>query len=187
MSKGRHASDNQMPFLRDLSIMGLVILVVALIVFGGISFLVNVFGDDTPIAADTSTTTTQQSTTSSSTSTTTSSTTTTQPTTTTTSTVTTIRPNADVRVLVLNSTSTSGLAARFTQRLSDLGYDMLEPDNHSEALEQSRVWYRTGFGAEALELAAQVPDAKTERLGEGALESVIEADIVVVLGASFEE
>lgn len=188
MAKGRHASENQAPFIRDLAIMALVIIVVAMVVFGAISFLVNVFGDDTPLAAGSSstTTTTELPATSSTTTTSPTTTSTTRPpttTSTTAATVTTIRDNAEVRVLVLNSTGISGLAGRLSEELADLGYDMATPDNYPEALEQSRIWYAEGFGAEALELGAQIPDALTEKLEDAELD----ADIVVVLGASYEE
>ncbi len=189
MAKGRHASDNKAPFIRDLAIMALVIVVVAMVVFGAISFLVNVFGDDTPLASGSSstTTTTELPATSSTTTTRPTTTSTTRASTTTTSTtaatVTTIRDNAEVRVLVLNSTGISGLAGRLSEALAELGYDMATPDNYPEALEQSRIWYAEGYGAEALELGAQIPDALTEKLEDAELD----ADIVVVLGASYEE
>ena len=117
------------------------------------------------------------------------STSTTAPTTTTTTAPTTtvpvieVRPPEEVTVLVLNSVGTQGLAGRVTERLADLGYDMLEPDNFEPLLEQSRIWYKPGYGPDANDLAANFPDAVTEFNPD----ELPEADIVVLLGASYEE
>jgi hypothetical protein len=78
----------------------------------------------------------------------------------------------------------SGLAAQVTEHLNELGYQTLVPDNYTPLLAQSRVWFSPGFDAEALEVAGEVdPIAVVEPNPE----ANTEADIVVVLGASFGE
>ena len=75
------------------------------------------------------------------------------------------------------------MAGRLTNQLADLGYQMLEPDNFTPALEFSRVWYVEGLEREAAQLAAAIPDAIVEPFPDGESQS----DITVVLGASFSE
>lgn len=185
MVRGRHASESRLPFIRDLSIMALVIVVVAMLVFGAISFFFGGEGETLVLDSTLTTTTTTAATTTTQASSTTSSTTTTTraPTTTTTAAPpTTVRPPGEVRVLVLNAVGVAGLAGEVSDRLAELGYDMVEPDNYEERLDQSRIWYRRGFGAEALELGAEIPDALFEVIPDPELD----ADIIVVLGQSFE-
>lgn len=184
MARGRHASSDRTPFFRDLAIMGLVIVVVAMLVFGAIS-LIDGFRDGSSPTAGVTTTTTTTGAGPSTTATTrpTTTTTTAAPTTTTTAAPpTTVRSPSEVRVLVLNAVGTPGLAGTVTDQLAALGYDMATPDNADEQLDQSRIWYRRGFGAEALELGAQIPDALIELIPDPELD----ADIVVVLGRSYE-
>jgi Rieske Fe-S protein len=186
MARGRHASSDRTPFFRDLAIMGLVIVVVAMLVFGAISLIDGLRDGSSPTAEVTTTTTTATTSVGPSTTATTrpeTTTTTAAPTTTTTAaTPTTVRPPSEVRVLVLNAVGTPGLAGTVTDQLAALGYDMVTPDNADEQLDQSRIWYRRGFGAEALELGAQIPDALIELIPDPELD----ADIVVVLGRSYE-
>ena len=186
MAKGRHVSpDRQGAFLRDSVIMGVGILIVAALTYGAI-WLFQDFrnGSDDPVAVDTTTSTVTTAATTEPTTTTSTVTTTTQaPTTTTTEPVIEVRPPGEVTVLVLNSVGTPGLAGRVTEQLAAQGYDTLEADNYQPELDQSRVWYKDGYGLEANELAADFPDALTERNDETAPE----ADIVVVLGASYED
>jgi hypothetical protein len=94
-----------------------------------------------------------------------------------------VRPPEEVTVLVLNSVGTAGLAGRVTEKLAALGYDTLEPANFEPLLEQSLIWYKPGFGPDANDLAANFPDAVTEFNPD----ELPEADIVVLLGASYEE
>jgi hypothetical protein len=100
----------------------------------------------------------------------------------TTSTTVAVRPPAEVRVLVLNSVGVDGLASQVTGQLSGLGYSMLPPDNYTPPLEVTRVWYVPGFEAEAFVLAAEFPDAQIEQNPDLA----VDADVVVVLGESYE-
>jgi hypothetical protein len=86
-------------------------------------------------------------------------------------------------VLVLNAVGVAGLAAEVTEALDTLGYETLIPANYQPTLEQSRVWYHAGFAPEAFELAGAVaPDALIEENPD----LTADADIVVVLGASYE-
>ena len=184
MARGRHASSSRGPFFRDLAIMGLVIVVVAMLVFGAISFIDGLGGDGAGLADATTTSVATTAAPESTTTTRPPTTTSTAPATTSTTAAppTTVRAPSDVRVLVLNAVGTPGLAGQVSQQLADLGYEMGTPDNAPEQLDQSRIWYRRGFGAEALELGAQIPDALIELIPDPELD----ADIVVVLGRSYE-
>lgn len=170
---GKHAA----PFrLGDfLTIIGGVAVVAGLVYLGLTALL-----GGTPTTTSTSTTATPTSTTIASTTTSTSPSSTT--TSATTSTTVAIRPPDEVRVLVLNSLGVDGLATQVSNELADLGYTMLTPDNYSPLLERSRVWFLPGFEAEAFVLAAEFPDALIEENPDLA----VEADIVVVLGESYE-
>lgn len=168
------------------------LLLLAVAVIAAVAAGVRLFvgGDDAPpatVAAPSTTTTTRPPTTTTSTTTTT---TTTAPTTTTTTrpptTTTTLPPlrqPEELTVLVLNSTGRSGLAGRTTQQITDEGYQTLPADNFSPTLDTSVVRYPAGLEREAEVLAAQIPDANLE-LSE---EEDPAADLVVVLGLSFEE
>ncbi len=181
--RGRHVARGSSRFLRDLGVMLLGIVVVGALVFGGMWALARL-GDEPPVVSSTTSmpsTTVTVTTTSTSTTTTTTTTTTTLPTTTAPDDV--VRPPSEITVLVLNAVGIPGVAGRLTERLAEVGYETLEPANYQPRLDQSRVWYQEGFGAEAFEIAAWVPDALVER--NEAIET--EADIVIVLGASFQE
>lgn len=188
---GRHAAPGYGGFMRELGIFVLKVAFWAAVVFGGVLLFQNIFGSDEAGSTTTSTastTTTQATTTTVATTTTTVATTTTttvETTTTTTeattTTVTGLDP-AELTVLVLNATQRSGLAAELTARLAELGYQTLEPDNWETPFEVSRVWYVEGFEVEAARLAGDlVPDGIVELF-----QGVTQADIIVVLGASFQ-
>ncbi|MEX1037707.1 MAG: LytR C-terminal domain-containing protein [Acidimicrobiia bacterium] len=183
-NKGRHAGEDG-NFYRDLAIMVLAIIGVGALVF----FLLFVFAGDTV-----SETTTTSSTTSTTTSTTAPQTSTTEPTvetsTTTTSTTIPVRPNEDVRVVVLNSVAIGGAAGRFTQELADLGYQTLQADDYRPEQDPSRIWFREGFSAEASQLAEyMLEDSGTEVLVEPLPDETLKtgADLVVVLGTGYQE
>ncbi len=93
-----------------------------------------------------------------------------------------VQAPSEIRIRVLNAVGTNGLASRMTERLADLGYQMLEPDDASRDASQSRILFRDGFGPAAFELREHVPDALVELAD---LDEDI--DIVVELGASFRE
>lgn len=179
---GRHAAPVGRSFYRDLATMVAGIVVVGAIVYGLLWFF-NSRGDTTssttaPSAAG-ATTTEPVSTTRPAPSTTARPTTTAAPTTTTVA----IRTPNQVRVLVLNAVGVTGLAADATAALEALGYQVLTPSNYQPALEQTRIWFVPTFEAEAFELAgAAFPDGLVEQNPE--LDG--DADIVVVLGASYQ-
>lgn len=188
---GHHAAPGSSRFLRELGVFSLKVLFWGVLVFGTVLLVQSLFGGDDEVAATSTTarvTTTRavSTTTEASTTTTTAppTTTTTAPPTTTETTPTTVpsvRNPQDVTVLVLNSTGRTGLAAGLTEFLRQFGYRLLEPTNYDTPLETSRVWYTEGFEAEANELALQaVPDAIVEPFT-----GIAQADIVVVLGASY--
>lgn len=181
---GRHASPAGPSFYRDLLTMLGGILAVAALVYLGLTALSN-SGEETPTTADVTTTRPDATSTAVTSPPTTSLPTTTRPATmsTSTSTTTAVLPPAEVIVQVLNSVGIQGLGARVTAELGDLGYQTLIPANYPERLSQSRVWYVPGFEAEAAVLADEFPDALVEQASSNL---VTDADIVVVLGESFE-
>lgn len=181
---GRHAAPVGRNFYRDLATMVGAIIVVAIIVYGLLWFFAG--RDNTPppttvaaAAEQTVSTTNEVTTTGEPTTESTSVSTTAVPTTT----AITLRTPAEVRVLVLNAVGVTGLAAEVTEDLQGIGYQVLTPSNYQPALEQSRVWYGPAFEAEAFELAGVAfPDALVELNNE----LTADADIVVILGASYE-
>ena len=180
---GRHAAPAGRSFYRDLFTMLGGIVAVGAIVFLGLSALST---GQTPESTATTalvptTTTTLLTTTSSPTtaSTTASTTTTTSATTTTVA----LKDPSEIRVRVLNGVGIAGLASEISSELQALGYEVLEPGNYP-ILPQSRVWYAEGFEGEALQLAAEFPDARVEP-ADADLD--VDGDIVVVLGESHED
>ncbi|MFO7548782.1 MAG: LytR C-terminal domain-containing protein [Acidimicrobiia bacterium] len=182
---GRHVDPASSTFWRDLVFMILAIAGVAVLVFGGL-WLFDRIGDDGTPATTTVPTTVPTTTTGETPTTTTTAprtTTSTQPATTTTA-APEARPPSEVTVQVFNGTGVEGLAARVTEQLSDAGYRTLSAVNNPDGLvEVSRIWYQEGFLPEAIELSAAFPDALVEVTPDPAGP----ADLVVVLGASFEE
>ena len=196
---GRHASADRSRFRRDLSRL-IILLLLAVVVAVGVVLSVRLLNGGPeerdpvwttaglptfttgPLPTEVTTTATSRP------STTVSSTTSTVPTTPTTvlrttTTLPPVRGPEQLTVLVLNSTRIAGLAGRLTNRLSDLGYGTLEPDNHPSQLDISVVWYVEGFDREAEVLAEEIPDANIEPFpGEEPL-----APLTVVLGASYRE
>jgi hypothetical protein len=96
-----------------------------------------------------------------------------------------VRPPEDVRVIVLNSIGLAGAAGRKTQELADAGYQTQQADDLEPQQDQSRVWYREGFAAEANELLPFLPGALVEPIPDPELQAG--ADVVLVLGAGFTE
>jgi hypothetical protein len=181
---GRHAAPTGAAFYRDLLIMGGGMLVVAVLVFLGATaiFSSNRPSTTTEVAGTRVTAPTTASPTSSTVIVTTS---TLRPTTTTTATTQPeVRPPSELRVLVLNSLGVTGLAARLTERLAELGYQTLEPDNYQPAQDVTLVVHAPGFALEAFELAALVDPVAIIQEDPGLEEGV---DLVVVLGASYQE
>ena len=187
----RHAAPGVSGFLKELGMFTLKVLFWGVVVFGGVILLTKGIGwlatsPTTTGAATVSTTSLVAGasgtapTTSTAPPTTVSTTvTTTLPTTTTTE---AIRAPADITVQVLNSTTRSKIAAALTDVLASDGYQTIDADNYSHALDQSTVWYAPGFEGEAQVVAdAYIPDAVVEE-SPGPLE----VDILVVIGASYQ-
>ena len=69
-----------------------------------------------------------------------------------------------------------------SEELEDIGYQTLEAANWQTPFTVTRVWYVEGFQVEGAVLAGRVaPDAIVELF-----QGVTQADIIVVLGASYE-
>jgi hypothetical protein len=184
-TKGRHSGEDG-NFYRDLAIMVGGILGVGAIVF----FVLFLFGRDTTSETTTtdSTTTTTSSTLPGESTTTGQSTSSTDGTTTTTGVP--VRPNDEVRVVVLNSLGIAGVAGRFTQTLDEQGYQTLEAGDYRPQQDPTQIWYREGFSAEANQLAAfMVEDSGTVTQVEALPEESLEpgADLIVVLGTGYQE
>lgn len=188
---GDHAAPGLRRFYRELTgslIRWFIIAAIIIVVVWGVSRLLDSLGGDPattptqPVATTevpppvTSTSTTSATTTS--TTTTTSSTSTT-----TTTTLPAELPASEVQVIVLNSTTRSGLAAGVSDNLAEAGYQMLEPDNYRPTLDVSRIWFTPDFEDEAITLAGQIPQTMVvEPYPE---DGAAPADIIVVLGADF--
>lgn len=181
-NRGRHANRPSGAFYRDLALMIVGIVLVGAAVFLLLFLLAD--AETTPITttSSSSTTTSVPETT---TSTATPTTTTTTIVTTTTETTIPVRPPEEVRVAVLNSIAVQGAAGRFSEVLSDAGYQMLPADDYPPEQDPSRIWYREGFSAEANELLEFIPDALVEPLPDDDLKPG--ADVIVVLGTGYEE
>lgn len=186
---GRHVASDRPLKLQDMVAAVVGIVLVGAVVFGGLSLFSG--GSSLPMGKDLNLAPVSPAEVAGITATTppandppsTTPTTTTETTATTATTAVEVRPPSEVTVVVFNSVGTNGLASRVSDDLGAVGYQTLSPNDYSPLLEQSRVWFRPGFGPEAFELAALVPDALVELNPEG----TPEADIVVVLGASYEE
>ncbi len=180
MSKGRYAARQSGAFIRDLTVMLFLFVAAGTLAFGVIYWIqqrgAGSGGDSStlPVAVSITTTTSPPTTE------TTISTTTTPPTTETTTAA--IRPNSEVRVLVLNAVGRPGIAGSLSETLAAAGYLVDIPDNYTGELERSKVWFKDGFTAEALEIAQYVPDADIELNPD----TGAEADIVIVLGPTYE-
>ena len=181
-NKGKHSSQTPGTFYRDLTIMILGIILVGAAVF----FLLYLFADQ-PDTGPTTTTTTiaETSTTGEEPTSTTDDDPATSTTVATTSTTVSVRPPAEVTVVVLNSMGLDGAAGRLNTELTEAGYQTLTPDNFTPEQDPSRIWYREGFAAEANVLTEFVPGATVEPLPDEALQEG--ADVVLVLGTGYTE
>ncbi len=200
--KGRHAASGWSPFWRDILLRSfLVVLLVAMAVFIWWLFSEDdLFTEAVTTTSETGEVATTQvpSTTSGTrppvtTTTTTAAsettvaevvTSTTSPPTSTTSTAPPPLGPDELVVKVFNANGVGGVAGRTTARLEEAGYGVASPDNHTQFLDISRVWYRQGLMREAEHLRETlIPDALVELISseqEG-------IDIVVMLGRSFAE
>lgn len=190
MTKGRHSSQTQGTFYRDLAIMLLGIVAVGAAVF----FILYLFADqpETGPTANptTTTTTTAQATTAGGgggqTTATTQGNTTTPPTTAgNPGTTVAVRPPSEVTAVVLNSTQIEGAAGRLTEQLAGAGYQTLTPANYTPEQDPSRIWYRDGFAAEGAEMLDYIPGAVVEPLPDASLQEG--ADVILVIGTGYSE
>lgn len=184
-TKGRHSGEGG-NFYRDLAIMVGGILGVGALVF----FLLFLLARDTTSETTTtsSTTSTVATTEPGETITTGDSTSTTEETTT--SSAVPVRPNSEVRVVVLNSVGIAGAAGRVTQALADAGYQVLEAGDYRPLQNPTKIWFREGFSAEANALAVfMLEDSGTETQVEPLPDETLQpgADLIVVLGTGYQE
>jgi hypothetical protein len=187
MNKGRHAAEASNSFYRDLTMM-----VVGILLVGGAVFLLLYLlagNPDAEAGASTSgsTTSTVAASSQPTATTGTSSPPTTAPSTTSApaTTAVPVRPPEEVRVIVLNSIGLAGAAARKTQELADAGYQTVQADDLEPQQDQSRVWYREGFAAEANALLQFLPGALVEPVPDPELQTG--TDVILVLGAGYTE
>lgn len=189
---GRHASDDKRRLRRDLRRAGLLALGGLVVLVGAVFAARTLIGgsaDGEPAEVGTAATAAPATTVADTVAPTTAAPATTVVTTAAPTTTTTEPPRPPVRapsqvgVLVLNATSVGGLAGRLTDQLADLGYRTAPPDNHSENLDTSVIWYVEGYDREAAILAEQVPEAELLLFPGDAPR----APITVVLGADRRE
>ncbi len=187
---GRHAAPGYGGLIRELLVFLVKVVFWGAIIFGAVLLFQTIFsGDDGPAtttttsAASTTSTPATTATTAATTSTTVAPTTTTEATTTTIATTTTLagRDPSEITVLVLNSTTRGGIAADLAETLAGVGYETLEPENWETPFSVSRIWYVAGFETEANVIARYVATDAIVELFQG----VTQADIIIVLGASY--
>ncbi len=82
---------------------------------------------------------------------------------------------------MLNSTTTSGLAAGLTSTLAGLGYLMEEQDNYRPTLSDTFIYYEAGYQAEAVAILEHVPGGV---VAENPAD-VPSANVLVILGTSY--
>ena len=180
---GRHAAPGYGGLIRELLVFLVKVAFWGAIIFGAVLLFQTIFsGDDGP-ATTTTTSAPSTTTTPATTATTAAPTTTTEATTTTIATTTTLagRDPSEITVLVLNSTTRSGIAADLAETLTGVGYETLEPENWETPFSVSRIWYVAGFETEASVIARYVSTDAIVELFQG----VTQADIIIVLGASY--
>ena len=91
---------------------------------------------------------------------------------------------ASVRVQVANSTSVTGLAGNYSQKLITLGWDVL-PALNASRVAATVIYFHAGFRWAALEIAAEIKVSQSAVQPLGHLVPVPNAagdDIIVVLG-----
>lgn len=76
------------------------------------------------------------------------------------------RDQSELTVLVLNGSGVNGAAGRVNDRLKPLNYITRSPDNASDRVEETRVFYVEGYRSEALRLAGELNIAEPETVVE---------------------
>lgn len=108
---------------------------------------------------------------------------------TTATTVAAARPPSEVTVLVANASGVTGAAASQSERLTDGGYQTLEPDDAPEREDVTRVLFAAGFEREAATLAESI-GAPANAIGAMPNPPPVElqgAQILVLLGPDLAE
>ncbi len=96
----------------------------------------------------------------------------------------TLPPRSRVRVQVANSTSVTGLAGTYSQKLTTLGWDVLPALNASKVA-ATIIYFKPNFRWAALEIAAQIKLSQSAVQPLGHLVPVPNAagdDLIVILG-----
>jgi cytoskeletal protein RodZ len=194
--RGKHVRRTGSQFYKDVLLLIAGILLVGALVFGGLSLLAGGNGDTTTttssIPETTSSTEFESDTTAASPSTSTipNTTSTSTPETTTTAAPTTTerqaRPVNEVTVIVLNSTEVDGLAGELSNAFADAGYVTLEAANYEPTLDATTVFHAEGFALEAAEARDLVEDPDATVAADPELAQAQGADVVVVLGQSYD-
>ncbi|MET0729195.1 MAG: LytR C-terminal domain-containing protein [Acidimicrobiales bacterium] len=97
-----------------------------------------------------------------------------------------VRPPAEVSVIVLNGTSVSGAAGKYSTAIGTAGYQMLDPGDAPTKIPTTQVFFTPGFEQEAaaVALAAGAPGTVTPvPLTSPPPGEVGAANVVVVIGA----
>ena len=102
----------------------------------------------------------------------------------TTTTTAAARPPAEVPVIVLNGTSTSGVAKKISDPLAAAGYQTAPPGNAAANVEATQVLFGPGFDAEAAAVAAAIeaPPESVQPLPATPPGEIGGAQVVVVVG-----
>lgn len=194
--RGKHSRQTGTQFYKDVLLLIAGILIVGALVFGGLSLLAG-NNDPSVTSLTTSSTTTPDATSTSSTSSTssTTSTTTTSPTTTAPQSTTSsapptterqARPVNEITVVVLNSIGVDGLAGELSTRFAEQGYVTLEAANYQPTLDTTTVFHAQGFALEAGLASQLVPDPAAVVAADPELAEAQGADVVVVIGQTYE-
>jgi hypothetical protein len=91
------------------------------------------------------------------------------------------RPKSQVTVLVLNGTSTSGLAAVVRERLQNDGYKTKTPANYPQKIQTTIIYYQADSQAEAERLQRQRFAGSELRPAPATIP--MDVDLEVILGA----
>ncbi|MBX3284237.1 MAG: LytR C-terminal domain-containing protein [Actinobacteria bacterium] len=96
------------------------------------------------------------------------------------------RPPAEVKVVVLNGSGKSGVAASNSEAIGQKGYTMLTPGNAAARSSTTAVYYAEGYQTEAEAVAAalgKTPDIVVAKPTTSLGPNSDTANVVVVLGA----
>lgn len=100
----------------------------------------------------------------------------------TTSTTTSLRPVADVRVMVFNASGVPGTATRIGNRIKAKGWNLKPPGADRPAQPTTAVMYKPGFDNEARSLTAELDLPTTAATPLTAAVSAADADLALLVG-----